>query len=151
MIGYRKTPTLGVFFKGLSALSQADYVLKLARPRAMKINPDALTVAGYRPYPHHKGKGCTHLFQKTVYAEDRIKLYFINVYLWDFSCFNLNGGKSVEVEVYLFQPGTVSEEEATNLRLTIPVWNPDTDISQVEVVIADTYARLGCIPDIHNN
>lgn len=118
----------------------------------MNINPDTLKAAGYREFPHHMGEGCTHGFQRTIYDDDRNKLYFITVYLWDFSTiYRMPRPSSVEVDIGFFQKGTISDPEYTNIRTKIPVWNPKTEISQIEILAEDIYVKLGCIPDYHNN
>lgn len=107
------------------------------------INPDSLKTAGYQKYPTLKGEYCTS-FQKTVRGTDK-KLYFINIHLWSIPMPpQALLDNSVSAEVRFYQAGDVNFDVNLFCRA-------HTTIREIEAFYADTYTRLGCIPDIHNN
>lgn len=110
-----------------------------------------LKAAGYRgPYRHHHGQWCQGLYQKTVVGPDRMKLYFINVYLWEFP----NTDPSASVEVVLYRDDGLthrdSETAETSFHVNLQL-GKNSSIAGLEGFYAELYEKLGCIPDLHNN
>ena len=105
----------------------------------MNITKEKLIAKGYTQYPcAYKGEFCTGLFQKVV-MQDRIRLYFINVYLWSFP--NRHASASVEVRLYC-RKGQFDVNYIIDF---------DTTVDDVEVFYCDVFERLNCLPDQDNN
>lgn len=121
------------------------------------IDQDALKHHGYTgPYPSHKGEGCLGLWQKIVYTPDRMRAYYINIYLWDFSVFGHTSTpegarKSASANVRFYATDdSVSAPGETDFDLDLLV-GKTTTIPQIESFYAKAYKALGCVPDRHNN
>jgi len=110
----------------------------------MYITPENLFLADYMQYPdpfkRTEVKGC---YQKTIRSADGLlKLYFIDFTFWSIP--QDVRPIRVEIDVHLFQktgPGFKMEMSP----------DPGMTIEAVEAFFANTYSKLGCEPDRHNN
>lgn len=83
-------------------------------------------------------------FQRCVRSEDRsAKLYFVNVGMWDFSRFGHDRIVGWEVQAHFYRGSDRS------FQLHVPIEESDS-VADFEGVLAEFYAAMGCVPDIHN-
>ena len=87
-----------------------------------------------------KGEYCENLYQKRVLGPEGETLYFIDIYEWSLPMI----GHKWEIEVSLFT-------ERLNLNLNCLDVDDSRGVEEIEAFYADAYARLGCVPDKHNN
>ena len=102
--------------------------------------------AGYKQY--QTIKDCDGLLQKCIYTPDsRVKRYFINLYIYDWSKFreyNKENTITFSAEVSLY------DMNDRCFQVTFSVSETDT-IENIEGFFGMTYERMFCIPDIYNN
>lgn len=115
-----------------------------------KINRQSLEAAGYRFFQDHmKGDGCEGLMQKAFLDDNRNKLYFLNVYLWDLSEIIRRPHRSVVVETHFYRTEALSHPGETSIQIEVPMAT-DATIEKMEAFFADMYKKLDCVPDLHN-
>jgi hypothetical protein len=98
---------------------------------------DELIAAGFKRHAPNNGQFCTDLFQYTVRG-GALKLYFVNVYRWDFPepaliMFSLDSR-------FYFRNGT-----------SFRVERQVESVTGVLDFCATIYRRMECVPDAHNN
>jgi hypothetical protein len=97
---------------------------------------DELISAGFKRWPPNNGDYCTDLYQRCI-TRDGKRLYFINVYRWQFPT---QHQESYQLVVDFYTP------DRENFKLKRQVENLDDALK----FCAEVYERMGCIPDCHN-
>lgn len=114
-------------------------------------DPDDYIAEGFNNLPPKQGGKdptfCTHFLQKRVRgAYTSTTLYFINVYIYDMTAINSGPCYMVSAEARLYNQATGS------FGMDIQVDAKELGgARQIVAFYADAYARLGCVPDPHNN
>jgi hypothetical protein len=102
--------------------------------------------SGYTKYNQtFKNSDC--LLQKCVRTNSRIKNYFINIYVYDYSKWPFYSGVN---KIVFSAEVQFSSHDDRIFNVTFSVTDKDT-VKTIEDFFAFTYKRLYCIPDIHNN
>lgn len=108
----------------------------------MNITEDMLLAAGYKFYRGvDEIKNADAFYQKIVWEGFATKLYFIDVYFYDYSRYNHPNGATFEAILYL--PNEVG--------ITVSVSASQFDsITEIENLLDHMYHHNGCVPDPHN-
>lgn len=96
--------------------------------------------AGYQRHPPGIKEGADALFQKPVTTTKGTQLYFVNVYLWDFSKYGHGGPKEFTCEE-MFRT-RAGQEFHVNLRR---VKSPEA----AEAFLAQMFKSMDCVPYDH--
>jgi len=108
----------------------------------MNITEDMLLAAGYKLY---RGvgdiKNADAFYQKIVWEGFATKLYFIDVYFYDFSRYNHPNGATFEAILYMpYEVGITLSVSASQF----------DSITEIENLLAHMYHHNGFVPDPHN-
>lgn len=101
----------------------------------------ALTDAGYREYEVSPPSNADTFYQKAIRENGR-KLYYINVYLWDFSRYSPDGNVGVQYRAMMYR------DDDTDMEIRV---SGKYNISEAEMLMREVYDKMGFVPDLLNN
>lgn len=88
-----------------------------------------------------------YAYQRKIYRDEKL-IYFINVYEYDWSKFNLRDNMdrfTYECKIHLYKPG----DDMDCLRIQFDCTK--STVSMLEDFVYNIYTKLECVPDKHND
>ena len=101
-----------------------------------KINYTPLEASGYKAFTPHNNAEV--VYQKAIKSVDaRANLYFLNVFIWNFTHFSPTAEKCPSVEAQFYR------EDGNTFDLNMYL-DKETTVEEMESFYSDTYDALGC-------